>query len=104
MIFKPVFVVLSLFLALAASQTIQRIETKTADFGGSQMTFGEVTIEIFTPSGTFCRILGLDSSGNDFQQGAIDVFQGIWWKFFVLLLTINKKLQFFNFYLCLDPR
>ena len=72
-----VILFLGLFFALAASQTIKRIETKTADYGGAQMTFGEVTIEIYTPAGPFCRILQLESSGNDFQQGAIDVFQGI---------------------------
>ena len=61
---------------LVAAQTITRIETLTADEGGAQMTFGEVQLDIYTASGTSCKIDQLEADGNDFQQGALDVFQG----------------------------
>ena len=61
---------------LASSQTIKRIETLTADEGGAQMTFGEVQIDIYTPNSGSCKIYQLEADGNDFQQGALDVFQG----------------------------
>ena len=67
---------LGLCTTLVASQTIQRIETLTADEGGAQMTFGEVQLDIYTFSGTSCTIDRLEADGNDFQQGALDVFQG----------------------------
>ena len=73
---KSVVLVLGLCATLASSQRIMRIETLTADENGAQMTFGEIQIDIFTPSSGSCRINELDAGGNDFQQGALDVFQG----------------------------
>ena len=61
---------------LAASQQITRIETLTADESGAQMTFGEIRIDIIAATGASCRIDELDSGGNNFQQGELDVFQG----------------------------
>ena len=39
-------------------------------------TLGHVDVDIFNVDGNFCSISDLDSSGNNFQQGEIDVFEG----------------------------
>ena len=73
---KSFVLAFGLCASLVAAQQITRIETLTADEGGAQMTFGEVELNIYTPSGTSCQIDQLEADGNDFQQGALDVFQG----------------------------
>ena len=76
MLARPLILSLALFAGCASSQYVRRIETLTADEGGAQMTFGEVAIQIYTSNGTLCTIDQLEADGNDFQQGALDVFQG----------------------------
>ena len=66
-------------LACAASNAsyLTRMETKTVDTNGAQMNnLGSIDVEVYNVDGDHCFISNLDSSGNNFQQGEIDVFEG----------------------------
>ena len=72
---------LALILVLIASGAnasyLVRMDTKTVDDGGAQMNnLGSVDVDITNVDGAHCFISNLDSSGNNFQQGEIDVFEG----------------------------
>ena len=72
------FVLCSLLSSLASGQHIVRVETKTANADGAQMNFAQINLRIFAKNLVdSCLIENLDSAGNNFQQGELDVFTGI---------------------------
>ena len=53
------------------------MEAKTADINDAGMgTFGNIDVQIFNFDSDMCIIQNLDSPGNSFQEGEIDVFEG----------------------------
>ena len=66
-----------LLFHLTTAQHIVRVETKTADADGAQMNFAQVNLRIFAKNLVdSCLIENLDSDGNNFQKGELDVFTG----------------------------
>ena len=69
------FPLLFLLFSSVKSQSIVMLEVKTAEIEDAGMTFGSVDVEIINYSFQICEIENLDGDGNDFQQGAIDIFE-----------------------------
>ena len=65
------------FISVANASYLVRMDTKTADISDAGMQLlGEVDVEVYNVDGDHCNISDLDSSGNNFQRGEIDVFEG----------------------------
>ena len=72
-----VTLLMSALFATSVGQHVVRVETKTADADGAQMNFAQINLRIFAKNLVdSCLIENLDSSGNNFQKGELDVFEG----------------------------
>merc|ERR1719228_2371930 len=63
---------------LVQCQNLVELRVKTADAEGASMDlFGNVNIEMINIEGDYCNITNLGNwLGNDFEQGALDIFSG----------------------------